>query len=202
MEEITANSFRILSLYRTDYTAKLHMRAMSKLLDTSHMTLLPHLRRLEELKILKTETVGKNKQFTLNKDNILTKYYLITTEEIMTIDYLEKTFLIKKLAEHASKMDISTSLILFGSYTKGYADEESDIDLLSIGKLSRNQEEHLNKFETAYGKKVNLKTATNENFNAGLRTGDILIREVVANHIILSNPDLFVSMLWRYYIDR
>ena len=139
MEEKTANYFRILSLYRADYTTNLHMRAMAKLLDTSHMTLLPHLKYLEELKILQTEIVGKNKQYTLNKDNLLTKYYLFATEELVTIDYLKKTFLIKKLAEHLNNIDIPDPLILFGSYAKGYATEESDIDLFSIGKLTENQ---------------------------------------------------------------
>ena len=194
--------FKILSLYRTDYTASLHMRAMAKFLDTSHMTLLPHLKRLEELKILKAEIVGKNKQYTLNKDNILTKYYLIATEELVTIDNLEKTYLIKKLAEHLNNIDFPNPLIIFGSYAKSYATEESDIDLFSIGKLTENQQNHIKKFEATFGKKINIKTATTENFNAGLRTGDILLKEVVANHIVISNPDPFVTVLWRQYVER
>ena len=202
MEEKPANYFRILSLYRTDYTANLHMRAMAKLLDTSHMTLLPHLKRLEERKILQTKTVGKNKQYTLNKDNLLTKYYLITTEELVTIAYLETNFLIKKLAEHLNNIDFPNPLILFGSYAKGYATEESDIDLFSIGKLTENQKTQIKKFEAIFGKKINIKTATTENFNAGLRTGDILIKEVVTNHIVISNPDPFVTLLWRQYVER
>ena len=202
MEEKPANYFRILSLYRTDYTANLHMRAMAKLLDTSHMTLLPHLKRLEELKILQTKTVGKNKQFTLNKDNLLTKYYLIATEELVTIAYLETNFLIKKLAEHLNKIDIPNPLILFGSYAKGYATEESDIDLFSIGKLTENQQNHLKKFEATFGKKINVKTVTTANFLEGLRTDDTLIKEVVTNHIVISNPDPFVTMLWRQYVER
>jgi predicted nucleotidyltransferase len=202
MEEKPANYFKILSLYRQNYTANLHMRAMAKLLDTSHMTLLPHLKRLEELKILQTEKVGKNKHYTLNKDNVLTKYYLIATEELVTIDYLEKTFLIKKLAEHLTSIDISNPLILFGSYAKGYATEESDIDLFSIGRLNEKQTNHIQKFEATFGKKINIKTASAENFNAGLRAGDILIREVVANHVVMCNLDSFVTVLWRQYVER
>jgi predicted nucleotidyltransferase len=202
MEEKTAITSRILSLYLDNYTTKLHMRAMAKLLNISHMTLLPHLRQLEELKILKAETIGKNKQFSLNKENILTKFYLVTTEEMVTINFLGKNFIIKKLVEHLSELDFVLPLILFGSYTKGYANEESDIDLLAIGKFSQAQEEHIEKFETVYGKKINLKTATAENFNAALRSGDILIKEVVANHVILCNPDPFVGLVWRNYVER
>ena len=202
VDKITNNIFKILTLYRTDYSSSLHIRAMAKLIGTSHVALLPYLKHLEELKILKSENAGRNKQYTLNKENILTKYYLVTTEELATIAYLENTFLIKKLAEHLSNIDILSPIVLFGSYAKGYATEESDIDLFGIGKLTENQQTHIEKFEATYGKKLNLKTASIENFNAGLRSGDILIREVVANHIIICNPEPFVGLLWRYYVER
>src|SRR5208337_1224001 len=167
-----------------------------------HVALLPYLKTLEEFKILKTEITGKNKQYTLNKDNVLTKYYLIVAEELATIDYLEKTFIAKKLAEQLNNVEISSPLILFGSYAKGYANEESDIDIFCIGKLTENQKKNTEKFEATFGKKINIKAATAENFQAGLRAGDILIKEIVANHIVISNPDPFVTMLWRQYIER
>ena len=202
MEEKVTNSFRILASYRTDYSASIHVRAMAKLISTSHVTLLPHLKRLEQLKILYSEKTGKNKQYRLNKDNILTKHYLTITEELTTINYLEKNFLMKKFVEHLASTDTASPLILFGSYTKDYATEESDIDLFCIGKTSQNQINHIKKFESTFGKEINIKTATTENFNAGLRTGDTLIKEIVKNHIILQNADSFVTMLWRYYTER
>jgi predicted nucleotidyltransferase len=202
MVEKATNYLKILSLYRTDYEASFHIRAMSKLLDTSHVTILPHLKHLEQIKILQHEKVGRNKQYLLNKTNILTKYYLATTEQLATINYLEKNFIIKKLAEHLNNLDTATPIILFGSYAKSYATEESDIDLFCIGTLTKDQTRQIKKFETTFGKKINIKTATTENFNTGLRTGDILIKEIVKNHIILSNPDPFVTMLWRTYVER
>jgi len=202
VEKITNNIFEIMSFYLIDYSASIHIRAMAKRIGTSHVALLPHLKRLEELKILNSEKAGRNKQYTLNKDNILTKHYLIATEELVTIGYLEKTFLIKKLAEHLNNIDTSNPLILFGSYAKGYATEESDIDLFSIGKLTEDQQNNIKNFESTFGKKINLKITSPENFNTGLRTGDILIKEVVANHIVISNPDPFVTMLWRQYVER
>lgn len=202
MEEKITNNFRIISLYRTEYSASIHIRAMAKLIGTSHVALLPYLKRLEELKILYSEKTGKNKQYRLNKDNILTKHYLTVTEGLATIDYLEKNFLIKKFTEHLANIDIASPLILFGSYAKDYATEESDIDLFCIGKIPENQISQIKKFESTFGKKINIKTATTENFNNGLRTGDTLIKEVVKNRIILQNADLFVTLLWRYYTER
>ena len=202
MEGKYANYFKALSLFRTDYAMSLHVRAMANLLNVSHMTLLPHLNRLEELKILQSTKVGRNKNYRLNQDNILTKYYLTTTEELVTIEYIEKNQFIRKFAEHLNNLDTSNPLVLFGSYADNSATDESDIDLFCIGKTPQNQINHIKKFESTFGKKINIKTATTENFNAGLRTGDTLIKEIVRNHIILRNPDPFVTILWRYYVER
>ena len=202
MEGKSANYFKALSLFRTDYTTSLHVRAMANLLDLSHMTLLPHLNRLEELKILQSAKIGRNKHYRLNQDNILTKYYLTTTEELVTIEYLEKNQFIRKLAERLNSLDTPNPLILFGSYADNSATDESDIDLFCIGTLTKGQTNYIKKFEATFGKKINIKTAKTENFNTGLRTGDILIKEVVRNHIILSNPDPFVTMLWSVYVER
>ena len=191
-----------MALYRTDYTASLHVRAIAKLLGTSHVTILPYLKQLEKNKLLQHEKVGRNKQYILNKANILTKYYLTTTEQLAAISYLENNFTIKKLAEHLNSLYTSNPLILFGSYADNSATDESDIDLFSIGTLTKDQTNHIKKFEATYGKKINVKTATPENFNAALRTGDILIKEIIRNHIILRNADQFVTMLWRCYVER
>jgi predicted nucleotidyltransferase len=202
MEGKSANYFKVLSLFRTDYATSLHVRAMANLLNVSHMTLLPHLNQLEKFKILQSSKMGRNKDYRLNQDNILTKYYLTTTEELVTIEYLEKNQLIRKLAEHLNSLDTPNPLILFGSYADNSATEESDIDLFSIDTLTKDQTSHIKKFQATYGKKINIKTATTENFNTGLRTGDILIKEIIRKHIILRNPDPFTTMLWRYYVER
>ena len=200
--KLTNSLFDTLALYRTDYSASLHTRAIAKLVGTSHVALLPYLKQLENLKILTSEKAGRNKQFTLNRDNILTKYYLTATEELVTIEYLETNFLIKKLSEQLNDTDTASSLILFGSYAKDYATEESDIDLFNIGKLTEEQRKPIKKFEGTFGKKINIKTATAKNFALGLRKGDILIKEVIGNHIILRNADPFVTYLWKRYVER
>jgi len=202
MEGKSANYFKVLSLFRTDYATSLHVRAMANLLNVSHMTLLPHLKQLENFKILQSSKIGRNKNYSLNPNNILTKYCLTTTEDLVTIEYLEKNQLIKKLAEHLNSLDTPNPLILFGSYADNSATEESDIDLFSIGTLTKDQTSRIKKFQATYGKKINIKIATTENFNEALRTGDILIKEIIRKHIILRNPDPFITMLWRYYVER
>jgi predicted nucleotidyltransferase len=201
-EKITNYEFSVMGLYRSDYQKSLHARAMAKLLNTSHVTLLPHLKRLEKNKILISRKAGKNKDYLLNPDNIITKDYLIIAEKLETIKYLEKNFLIKKISEQLFDLDMTGSIALFGSYAKNYATEASDIDLFYLGKLSETQEGEVKKIGKIYGKEISVKTATVENFSDGLRTGDTLIKEIVKSHIILQNPEPFVKLLWRHYVGR
>jgi len=201
-EKITNYIFAILNLYRTDYAKSLHVRAMAKLLNTSHVTLLPHLRKLEKNKILVSRKVGKNKEYLLNPNNILTKDYLTVAEKLEAIKYLQKNFLIKKISEHLINVSVQRTIVLFGSYAKDYATEASDIDLFSLGKLSENQIKGIRKTGEIYGKEISIKTSTIKNFNKGLITGDTLIKEILKNHIILQNPDLFVNLLWRNYAGK
>jgi len=202
VEKITNYEFAILQLYRNDYDASFHVRAIAKLLDTSHVTLLPYLRRLEKNKILISRKVGKNKEYSLNSDNIITRDYLIIAEKLKTIEYLERNFLIKKISEQLLGFDLTGAIVLFGSYAKNYATETSDIDLFYLGKLSKGMLEEIKKFGKTYGKTINIKTVSLKNFKDGLRIGDALIREIVKSHIILQNSELFVSLLWRRYVGR
>jgi len=201
-EKITNHIFDILNLYRTDYTKSLHVRAIAKLLNTSHVTLLPYLKKLEKNKILISRKVGKNKQYLLNHNNILTKDYLALSEKLEAIKYLQKNFLIKKVYQHLINVNVQDAIVLFGSYAKNYATETSDIDLFYLGKLSQNQILEIKKIGKIYGKEISIKTSTIKNFNEGLITGDTLIQEIIKNHVILQNPDLIVNLLWRNYTGK
>jgi len=175
---------------------------MAKLLGVSHATLLPYLKRLEKSKVLISRRVGRNKEYVLNSDNILTKEYLTIAEEFETIRYLEKNFLIKKISEQLLDLGLMGAFVLFGSYAKNYATDVSDIDLFYLGKLSEGVLEEIERIGETYGKKINVKTATLENFEDSLSAGDALINEIVKSHLILQNSGLFVGLLWRHYVGR
>jgi predicted nucleotidyltransferase len=175
---------------------------MAKLLETSHVTLLPHLRKLEKNKILISRRVGKNKEYSLNPDNIITKDLLIIAEKLEAIRYLQKNFLLKKIAEQLLTLNLAGTIIVFGSYAKNYATEASDIDIFHLGKLKETQMQEIRKLGKIYGKEINIKTTTVENFIDGLKTGDTLTKEIVKNHVIIQNPDLFINLCWRHYTGK
>jgi predicted nucleotidyltransferase len=201
-EKITNHSFAILSLYRTNYASALHARAMAKKLVVSHVTLLPHLRQLEKSRILRSRKVGKNKEYILNSGNSLVKHYLAIAEELETIGYLNRNFLMKKISDSLSSLNLTGSLTLFGSCAKDYSTETSDVDLFYLGKLEKEQSSEIRNRGKIYGKEINVKTSSIENFQDGLRTGGALIKEIVQKHTVLQNPGPFVDLLWGYYVER
>src|SRR3989338_7919294 len=114
VDKTTYNKLKILSLYRVNYLAQYHTREIAKLTKKSHVTLLPHLGALEKDKVLIAKTIGKNKVYALNLDNILTKNYIIISELFESTLYQEQVFLIKKINIEISKLNLSGSVILFG----------------------------------------------------------------------------------------
>jgi len=201
VDKTTDNKLRILSLYRSNYLAQYHTREMAKLTKKSHVTLLPHLNALEKDKVITAKMMGKNKVYTLNLDNALTKNYIIISELFESILYQEQVFIIKKITTEILKLNLADSVILFGSYAKKTFKENSDIDLFYLGELKETEITKIKALGKTYGKTLNLKTTTIQNFENGLRTKDALIIEIIKYHAILQNPDIFINAIWRYYYE-
>ena len=86
-------------------------------------------------------------------------------------------------------------IVLFGSYAKGYATKESDIDLMVIGKKSRKIKEIIER----YPFKVNAHYSTYDNFESLLLEGNALAKEISKNHIIFGDCERLVKILMRRY---
>ncbi len=198
VDKITDNKLRVISLYRQDYLARHYIREMAKLTKKSHVTLLPHLKALEKDKILIPKTVGKNKVYSLNFDNIIAKNYLLLSETAEAIVYSEEVFLIKKITAEIFNLNLDGTIILFGSYAKRTFKEDSDIDVFFIGKITEKEIQEIRKIGKTYGKTINVKISMPNSFESGLRKKDPLIMEIIKNHVLLQNPEPFINALWRY----
>lgn len=199
VEKITNIELEIISLFRKNYLEKYHTREIAKLLKKNHVTLLPHLKSLEKDKILKSKKNGRNKEYFLNFENIITKNYLLFSELFETIKYLEENFLIKKITEELFNLNFKGSIILFGSYAKKTYKEDSDIDLFYLGRIKDEDVKKIKSIGEIYGKTINIKKTTLKNFKRGLKNKDPLTIEIIKNHIILQKPEEFINTLWRHY---
>ena len=197
---INQTTLKILALYRYDYSAALHIREIARKISVDVKAVQLQLKMLTDLNVLLSQSKGKNKEYRLNLANHLTKYYLELAENYVTIVFLAENFEVKKIASETQDY-LGGCLVLFGSFAKGEMTPESDMDLLVIDDQKVDTIAAI-KAGKLIGRDLSIKVTAKQEFQQGLTDGDPLIREVVANHIILKGIGTIVDSMWRYYEKR
>ena len=196
---ITQTTLKIIGLYADNYKKSIHLREIARETDVDVKSIQLQLKKLERINVLSSILKGKNKEYTLNLNNIITKYYLIMAEGFTSIIYLKKHFLIKKILDEIGKK-VDEPLILFGSFVKGGHTKESDIDIFVISEKKMDKRMVL-ETSVLVNRDINIKSSNKTQFFNGLKNKDPLVNEVVSNHIILKGIDQFCEIMWRYYVS-
>jgi len=184
------NELEIISLFRGNYKARFYLRELSKLSRLPLKTCQNTLINLEKAKILKSKIEGKNKYFSLNLENIKTKYYLQQAEIYLTDFFIEKYPLFKMFLK---SLKTTAPIIVFGSFAKFIANKNSDVDLLIISNKELKLLFHLLPFKPH---QINM---TEKTFLKAIDQQEDLIKEIEENHIILNNHSFYVNIMWGYY---
>ena len=194
---INQTTLKILLLYASDYKKSLHLREIARETKVDVKAVQLQLKRLEKINVLSSIVKGRNKEYRLNLNNLMTKYYMMLAETFASIVYLGKNFLIKKIISEVGN-HVEGAILLFGSFAKGQITKKSDIDLFFIAekKLDRSV---VSEACNLVGREISVKSASRRQFLKGLEDGDPLIREVVSNHIVLKGVDDFCEIMWRYH---
>ncbi len=87
------------------------------------------------------------------------------------------------------------SIVLFGSYSKGTATKESDIDILILRRKSVNIEKTTKEIYAKYGKEISPIVMTPNDFKK--QKDKTLIKEILNNHCILSGVENFVGLVFK-----
>ena len=183
---ITESHLRVLSLFTKGYEESYYIREVGRMLAISPRTAQLILQDLEKRGILESRTRGKIRIFYLRK-NDRAKDYLILVEHYKRISFLKEKPLIQEITGKI-RQHITGLCVIFGSYAKGTQTKDSDLDILVIGNYSGNA---VRKISELYGIDVSIKRYPPEFFRKNIRT-DILLREVVKDHIILGGVEEFV----------
>ena len=93
-------------------------------------------------------------------------------------------------------------MVLFGSYASSTNTKDSDIDLLYIGEIKESEKMKLKDFGKTYDKEIHLISMSPKQFKEQLFKQGTLVKEVIKNHIILYNHDIFINEVWRHYYER
>lgn len=186
---ITENYLKVLALFTKGYQREYYIREVYKKIDIGLQTVQRILDDLEKKGILTSKIKGKIRVFAL-QDNQNSKDYLILTEQYKKIVFLQNYSLISQIVEKITPFVDGIGL-LFGSYVKGNADEESDLDICVIGECNRSE---IQKISRIYNISTNIFHYSYELFEKD-KLKDHLLKEVIQNHIIITQPDQFIERI-------
>lgn len=184
--DITENHLLILALFTRGYGTEFYIREMASLLPVSHGTVQTILCDLETKQVLSSTLRGKIRAFRLKRIPLAAEY-LILAETYKRIAFLASNPLVNELLQ---KIDpsISGCAGIFGSYANGTATEASDIDLFVAGECDRHA---IDDTAAHYAVEVNIVVVPHDAFSKA-RAQDPLIQEILKNHVIWKETDLFV----------
>ena len=194
---INQTTLGILGLYRNDYKKSLHLREISRRTEIDVKSIQLQARRLERANILSSVLKGKNRDYQLNLGNLTARYYMVMAEAFASITLLQKNFPIKKIVGEIEDL-VDGVVLLFGSYAKGTAVKESDVDLFIIAD-KKPKWSVVHEVGNLIDREVTMNSASREQFMKGLENNDPLVREAVSEHFVLKGVDDFCDFMWRYY---
>lgn len=183
---ITENHLQALLLFTNGFDREYYIREVEKLINVSPRTAQLILGDLENKGILESKTKGKIRAYVL-KRNELSRRYIIFAEHYKAIAFLEKNRMINEIIERASPF-IRGIGVIFGSYAKGTADKDSDLDIFIAGEYDKNG---VKKVSETYGIDISVKCYPLKTFEKNIAS-DVLLKEVLKNHIVFLNAEQFI----------
>lgn len=186
LTKVNDTDLRVLSLFTKGYDKEYYIREVEKLLEVSSRTALVTMAKLEKKGILESKTRGKIKTYSIKKSGLSREFFLLT-EQYKKIQFLEKNPLIREVFEKADEL-MQGTVIVFGSYAKGTQKEDSDLDLFIVGTFD---EKKIKEQGHIYGLDINIKSYPRDIFEKEIHD-DILLKEVVENHILIKDAEGFV----------
>jgi|SRR3989344_1836585 len=199
---------RIIGLMRKDLDKGLTILEISKRLKIGYRPAYNHIIQMGKEGIVQIEKVGSAKQCKLNFTSPKTRHLL----ETLDIERKEELYkenprlkLIDNLISKLTEKFISEihSIVLFGSYAKGTAAKQSDIDLLFIVSSikDKNLRESIERENASYQYSHNIKISPLitdiEEFKKMLKAKELNVgKEIKENGISLYGHELF----WRIIV--
>jgi len=165
---------RLLAYYFTNPTARLHLRDLAERLGIDPSNLSKELGRLEREGLFRSEVIGRQKYFQLNR-----KYPLF--DEVQGI--ITKTVgAVPLLVQYLKKIEGIEEAYLYGSFARNQQDAASDIDLLVIGNpKGESLAQAMQKLERKLGREINYTVLTRKELGSRRARKDAFLENVWHN---------------------
>ena len=160
----------------------MHQRELAKELKTSLTRVQFILRELRAVNVLDYRVVGRNYMYFIKK-NLVSKSFILCAEQYKFAKFLRKYPLLEPLFKEIIGKYPHEMILLFGSYAKGIAKEESDIDIY---------------VDTRQKKIKEVIAALHDGLSVHIREfhkEDLLIKEIIRNHVVIQGGESFYEKL-------
>ncbi len=157
---------------------ELHVRGLASKLNTNHVTIINKLRDFVADNVVDFKRKGKNKVYFLKK-TIEAKNYALTAEFYKLNKTLRLYPILRHICENIQKNKEIKLAILFGSYAKGVATRDSDIDI-----YVESRDQNLKRALELLNSKLSVKIGT-------YNSAHPVIKEIEKNHVIIKGVELF-----------
>ena len=161
---------------------EIHARALAKRLDINHMTVMRNLKELVSENVLEFRKEGRNKVYFLKK-NMEARNYELISEFYKLNKTLEKYPELRKTIKNIQQNKEIGLAVLFGSYARGTANKNSDIDVF-IETKDRNLKKELELLNSRLSVKIGEYDRSSP-----------LIKEIEKKHVIIKGAEIFYERI-------
>lgn len=189
---------KIVNLLAKDIEKKFTINEIAKNINEYYSFVHRTVNKMVKDNVIIKNRVGKSYLCSLNIENEKTLALIQLSEiekknEFYNINKELKLILEDFIKSTESKIDI-ISIILFGSYVKGTATKESDIDILLISKEKTGIDKIVREIYAKYGKEINAIIMTPDDFKK--QKDKTVIREIINDHYIMYGVEKFVNLVF------
>ena len=155
-----------------------HVRGLARLLKTNQTTIARKVQQLHNENIVDFRQEGRNKMLFLKK-TLEAKQYACIVETHKVLSTLRKYPFLRRIMDAIKKNEKISLAILFGSYAKGNAAKDSDVDIY-IDAEDRKLKEDAELIDSKISVKI-----------GRYNKDSLLIKEIDKNHVIIKGAELY-----------
>lgn len=192
MSDITQKWVDLLLLFANDYSAKLSETDLAKKSKIPQQTASRYLNMLAKLNLIQYTKQGRNKLFYFDLEMPSTKTIMTLIESQKSLLFQLKTKEIMPTIKEILKN--CETLIVFGSYSMGTFNKESDLDMIIIGEHNKKEIQKIKQKQTI---EINEHYTTYQEFTQTLNSRNPLAIEIMHNHTLLGDISKIISIFWQ-----
>jgi predicted nucleotidyltransferase len=152
------------------------------------------IKQFVNLDLLRVNKVGREKRYTLNKDNkfygALKEFFDVEKSMYPTFSYTHKSII-----GDLSQMLTEETIIVFGSVAAGTATPESDLDVLIVADRTEYVKKHVKRLEEKYRIDIQPVTLNLEKLRTLIREKSQLIRNIAREKVFISGNNEVLKMV-------